>query len=651
MSTRPIIIANCSGYSGDRRSALREALDGGPVDVVVGDYLAEITLAGMAANRVRGRGEGFSTELLEQLAGCWDEIAERGIKLVVNAGGFDPAGLAARLRELPVTGRAPVVAHLEGDDLTGRLDELQARGHALESLDTGAPLSTWGHEALSANAYLGGWGIADALTAGADVVICPRVTDASLVSGPAAWWHGWGTEDWDRLAGAIVAGHVIECGPQAAGGNFSGFAELPGMVHPGFPIAEVAADGSAVITKHPGTGGAVTTDTVTAQLLYEIQGPIYLNPDVTVDLRGVALEPAGEDRVLIAGATGTPPPDTTKVAITAITGWENAFSGYLCGLDLDEKAALVEAQARDVLKDSPVELFRVDRIGSAEEDPSSIEAATVGLRFVGRAATADPLKPGAFFHRVHGTILSSIPGFHADGSSGRATRPSPLIEYWPGLVPVAALEPVVVHEDGARRAVRTVPTATPPVVPDDTPPADRAAPDGPTSRLPLGRAVHARAGDKGGNSNVGFWPGPEAWEWLRGFLTGERLRELFPEAADLPITRHELPRLRAVHVVIHGNLGTGCSSNGRLDALGKSVAEYLRARHVEIPDALVGAHLRGAEGADASPPGAAAPPGDGVRVGSVPAAAPPGDGVRVDAVPAGVHAGDGVRSDGVPTGA
>ncbi|WP_026910554.1 acyclic terpene utilization AtuA family protein [Patulibacter minatonensis] len=595
MSTRPIIIANCSGYSGDRRSALREALDGGPVDVIVGDYLAEITLAGMAARRVRGRGEGYSTELLEQLTGCLDELVERGVKLVVNAGGFDPAGLAERLRELHSGARPLRVAHLEGDDLTGRLDDLQARGHELPSMDTGRPFSSWGHDALSANAYLGAWGIADALAGGADVVICPRVTDASLVAGPAAWWHDWATEDWDRLAGAIVAGHVIECGPQACGGNFSGFTHVPGMVHPGFPIAEIEADGTAVITKHPGTGGAVTTDTVSAQLLYEIQGPIYLNPDVTVDLRDVELTTVGADRVRVAGARGTPPPATTKVAITAIIGWENAFSGYLCGLDIDAKAALVEAQARDVLAGSPVELARVDRIGSAEEDPSSIEAATVGLRFVGRAATADPLKPGAFFHRVHGTILSSIPGFHADGSSGRATRPSPLIEYWPALVPVAELEPVVVHDGGERMPVRTVPTATPPVVADDEGPAADAADPGPLTRVPLGALVHARAGDKGGNSNLGFWTGPEAWEWLRGFLTADRLRELYPEAAGLLLTRHELPHLRAVHFVVHGNLGTGCSSNGRLDALGKSVAEYVRARHVDAPEALIGSHLRGAE--------------------------------------------------------
>jgi len=584
----PIRIANCSGYSGDRREAIREILDGGDVDVIVGDYLAEVTIAAMAARRMRGRGEGFSEELLHQLDGCLDEILDRGIKLVVNAGGFDPAGLAARLRAPTPGGRTATVAHLEGDDLVGRLDELQRAGHRLESLDTGEPLSVWGHEPLSASAYLGAWGIVDALAAGADIVVCPRVTDASLVVGPAAWWHEWETEAWDRLAGAVVAGHVIECGPQATGGNFSGFAGVPGLVHPGFPIAEIDDRGDAVITKHPGTGGAVTTDTVTAQLLYEIQGPIYLNPHVTVDLRGVALADEGPDRVRISGTTGTPPPPTTKLAITAMTGWENSFNVYLCGLEIDEKAALVEAQARDVLAGSEVELHRIDRVGSAASDPATIEEATVTLRLVGRCDRPEPLKPAAFFQRVHGTILSSIPGFHAEGGTGRSTRPSPLVEYWPARVAVAALEPVVVHDDGTRAPVRAVPTATPPEVPpQDASPAMTRAGEADLVRAPLGRVAHARAGDKGGNSNVGLWTDETAWPWLRETLSTDRLRRLYPEVAALRVTRHELPNLRAVHFVLHGSLGTGCSSNGRLDALGKSVGEFLRARELEIPRALL----------------------------------------------------------------
>jgi hypothetical protein len=581
-----IRIANCSGFAGDRREAMREILDGGPVDAIVGDYLAEATIASMVARRMSGRGEGYSEELLKQLDGCLDDLVEREIKLVVNAGGFDPAGLAERIRTMGGRQR-PRVAHLEGDDLLGRLDQLRADGYALENLDTGAPLSEWGFEPSSASAYLGAWGIADALAGGADVVVCPRVTDASLVVGLAAWHHRWEHEDWDRLAGAVVAGHIIECGPQATGGNFSGFRRLPGMAHPGFPIAEIKASGEAVITKHPGTGGAVTTDTVTAQLVYEIQGPIYLNPDVSVDLREVTLTQEGPDRVRVAGSRGTPPPSTTKVAVTAAAAWENSFYIYLCGLDIEAKAALVEAQVRDVLADSGVDLFRFDLIGRPEADPASIEAATVAMRIVGRAAEPTALSGTSFYGRVHSTILAGIPGFHADGHQTRATRPSRVMEYWPARLEVAVLEPLVIHDDGTRAAVAPVPTAAPPVVAPEPGVARSAAAFGPVRREPLGSVVEARAGDKGGNSNVGIWTIPEAWPWLRETLTTDRMRDLFPEAAPLRITRHELPHLRGLHFVFHGLLGDGATSNGRLDALGKSVAEYLRARELDVPTRLV----------------------------------------------------------------
>jgi hypothetical protein len=463
----------------------------------------------------------------------------------------------------------------------------------------------------SANAYLGGWAIAAALNAGADVVICPRVTDASLVLGAGAWWHGWGPGDLDALAGAVVAGHIIECGPQATGGNFSGFSVIPGMIHPGFPIAELAGDGSAVITKHSGHGGAVTTDTVTAQLLYEIQGPLYLNPDVTVDLRTVRVEPdgcscmshgphsrpdcpvcpvgcscmSGVHRVRVSGATGLAPSPTTKVAITAVDGWENTVEAYLCGLDIDAKADLVEAQARAAIAGSGVRLHRVDRIGTAGVDPESIEAATVTLRFVGRADDPEPLAPNRFFRALASTILASVPGFHCDSHHPRATKPSPVVAYWPGLVSCAVLQEVAVLDDGTRVEVPHPHRAEVPAL--DSDPAPDPPPAGETVRVPLGRVAHARSGDKGGNSNVGIWVRPSAWEWLRAELSEARFRQLFRESAGLPVSRHEFPLLGAVHFVVHGNLGTGGSSNGRLDALGKSVGEYLRVRHVDVPLALL----------------------------------------------------------------
>jgi hypothetical protein len=596
MPKRPVRIANCAGFANDRSNSIREILDGGPVDVINGYYLAEVTLAGAAGRRSSGRPDGLSNLLISQLESCLDDILERGIKLVVNAGGFDPAGCAERIRQL-ATARPGKVAYVVGDDLLDRLDDLQRAGHDLRNLDTGEPLSSWGHPVSSANAYLGGWGIADALAGGADVVVCGRVTDASLTVGPAAWWHGWSTDDWDQLAGAVVAGHIIECGPHATGGNFSGFTRVANLVHPGFPIAEIDETGATVITKQPGTDGVVDRDTVTAQLLYEIQGLIYLNPDVAVDFSTVELRSDGEDRVLVHGATGGPPPSTTKVAITAITGWENSINLFLCGLDIEEKAALIEAQARDALAGSEVELVRVDRIGTAAVNPSSIDEATVLLRLLARSSNEKALQPSRFFRDVHSTVLGSIPGFHTDGLGYRNTRAAPLLEYWPAVVPVSELEHTVVHTDGARQAARAPAAyASGPIESRGRSSSEASSaggsqwlgPDVETVTVPLGQLAHARAGDKGGNSNVGIWAADEAaWPWLRELLTEDRVRSLFPEVGTLRITRDELPHLRAVHFVFHGFLGDGASSNGRQDALGKTVGEFLRARHVQVPRVLL----------------------------------------------------------------
>ena len=277
--TSTLLVGNCSGFYGDRLSAMREMLegtvDGRSLDVLTGDYLAELTMLILGKDTMKDPSLGYARTFVRQLEDCLGLALEKGVKIVSNAGGLNPAGLADKVREVAAgLGLDAAVAHVEGDDLR--------------------PLGLF-EGALTANAYLGGFGIAAALTGGADVVVTGRVTDASVVVGPAVAHFGWAPTAYDELAGAVVAGHVIECGTQATGGNFSGFLDLPRRDRPlGFPVAEVAADGSSVITKHAGTGGAVTVDTVTAQLVYEIQSTRYLGPDVTVHLDSVRLEQDGE---------------------------------------------------------------------------------------------------------------------------------------------------------------------------------------------------------------------------------------------------------------------------------------------------------------------------------------------------------------------
>ncbi|WXK00248.1 acyclic terpene utilization AtuA family protein [Saccharopolyspora sp. ID03-671] len=389
---RPIRIAGFSGYLGDRRSALDEAMAGDPVDVLIGDYLAEFTLAMLSARHRSDPSRGYVEYFLTQLEPHLSAIAERGVRVVVNAGGFNPAGLAEATRALVAEAGADLrVAHVEGDNVLPRLAELQAGGHDLASMDTGEPLESWRGSPVAANAYLGGWGITAALRAGADIVVCGRVTDASLTAGPAAWWHEWSRTDFDRLAASVVAGHIIECGPHATGGNFSGFTAIPGAVAPGFPIAEIADDGTTVITKHAADGGAVTTDTVTAQLVYEIQGPRYLNPDVTAHLDDLRLRQIGPDRVELSGATGSPPPPTTKVALFAPIGHQIVTALYVTGLDIDAKVALIREQAEALLAGAEAELD-VSALGTVAEDPQRQWDATAQVRIMATASEREPLQ-------------------------------------------------------------------------------------------------------------------------------------------------------------------------------------------------------------------------------------------------------------------
>ena len=577
-------IANCSGFYGDRFAAFREQLEGGPVDVVTGDYLAELTMLILYRSRAKDPAAGYARTFVSQLKASLDLVASTGVRVVTNAGGLNPAGCAAAIREaVEEAGLDLTVAHVEGDDLLPRLDHLRDT-YGLAHLDTGQALADFPMPPLTANAYLGGWGIAAALERGADIVVTGRATDASLVVGPAAWHHGWARDDWDRLAGAVVAGHVIECGAQATGGNYSSFREVPGLEHPGFPIAEVAADGSSVITKHPGTGGAVSVGTVTAQLLYEVGGPLYLNPDVTTDLSSVALTQEADDRVRVSGVRGHAPTTSTKVCINTLGGFRNRMTFLLTGLDIDAKADLVRRTFAahvdlDAIRDVSWQLVRSDH----EDAPTNAEAiATLTVT----AKDGDPNTVGrrSFANAAVEMALASYPGCTMTAPPGDA---EPFGVYWPALVPKDEITEVVVLPDGER--VELAPTPGTDATPDPAGrPAETTDTRGATTRAPLGRVVDARSGDKGGNANVGVWVrSDEAYRWLRDELTVARFRELVPDASDLEVHRHDLPNLRALNFVVVGLLGMGVSESDRVDPQAKGLGEYLRSRWTDIPTDLL----------------------------------------------------------------
>jgi hypothetical protein len=614
----PLRVGNASGFYGDRFSAVREMLDGGPLDVLTGDYLAELTMLILGRAKLKDPDAGYATTFLRQMEECLGLAYEHGVAIVANAGGLNPAALAGRLRD--IAGRLGLdvkIAHVEGDDLLPRAQEL----------GLGGP--------LTANAYLGGWGIAACLRQGADVVVTGRVTDASLVVGPAAAHFGWAPDDWNALAGATVAGHVLECGAQATGGNYAFFQEIYNVKAPGFPIAELHSDGSAVITKHPGTGGAVTSETVTAQLLYEIGGPAYRGPDVTTFFDTIDLTEEGPDRVRISGTRGAPPPPATKVCLNHLGGFRNEVTFILTGLDIDAKARLVREQMEAAIaRNRPAHVewtliggghagsgdgAATDTDTATDPDPDTGSGADTGDRdrpaagtqgaasVLLRCAVRDPGRDvvgRAFSGAAVELALASYPGLSLTSPPGSG---SPCGVFTAAYVDNAAIEQVAVLPDGTRLPVPPAPMTAADAA--DTAadsaaaraawtarqrPAEREIPPSAdpaetrTTTVPLGRIAGARSGDKGGDANIGVWARTDdQWHWLARNLTERRLKELLPETSKHTVTRHLLPNLRAVNFVIEGLLQEGVAASTRFDPQGKALGEWLRAREVDVPDELL----------------------------------------------------------------
>lgn len=597
MSTaRPVRIGNASAFYGDRLASMRLLLEnsgGGDIDVITGDYLAELTMLILWKARQKDPSTGYARTFLTQFQQVFLDCAARGIKIVVNAGGLNPSGMAEQIRGIIADAGVDLkVAHVEGDDLIPRLAELRAAGLPFTHLDTGSTLDDAGVHPVSANAYLGGFGIAAGLRRGADVVVTGRVTDAALVVGVGAWWHDWARTDYDALAGAVAAGHIIECGPQACGGNYSQLAEIADRRYPGSPIAELAHDGSFVITKHNGTGGLVSPGTVTAQLLYEVSSPAYANPDVVAHFDSMSVTVDGPDRVLVAGTKGSAPPPTLKVAMNYIGGHRNTMTMVLTGLDIEDKAAWAVDElfeilgGRETFDDVDVQLLRYD-----QPEPTRLSEATAHLRVTVKDRDRKKVDR-TFSDAVLELYVGGYPGFH---TTTPPTSASEFGVYWPTLVPADEVEHVVVHADGSREVIAhnaetAVPVEPPPAI--APPPVDL----GPTTRRPLGTVVAARSGDKGGNANVGVWTDTaERWDWLHTHLTADRFAELVPEAAGLVVRRYEFPNLRALNFVIVGFLGDGVASCTKTDPQAKGLGEYVRALSTHIPDKLVSQDTRGTD--------------------------------------------------------
>jgi len=581
-----IRIANCSGYYGDKLSAALDMIEGGPIDVLTGDYLAELTMSILFAQKMKNPDAGYVGTFLKQVRQVIKPCLERGIKIVSNAGGLNPKAMAEAVESIATElGLTIKVAYIEGDNLMPRLDELFDAGEQLANIDTQMTLSESGKKPATANAYLGAWGIKEALDQGADVVICPRVTDAAVVIGPAAWKFDWQRNNYDALAGALAAGHIIECGTQATGGNYSFFQEVPSFTNMGFPIAEIEEDGSFTITKHEGTGGIVSTGTVTAQLLYEIGAPAYLNPDVIGHFDTLNIIETAENRVRVSGCRGSTPPPTHKVCINTMGGYRNGMEILLTGLDIEEKAKLFSdtlfnsVGGRAQFDDVSEQIIRSDKV-----NPDSNEEAFASLRIIVKSSD-QKLVGRIFTAKIIEIALATFPGFTARDSAGSG---APYVVHWPALVDSKYITETVFLNGQRTDILPTNQLGLEESYYQKVPVNIPKTPNDECQTIPFGRLFGTRSGDKGGNANLGIWAKTdEAFAFLHAFLSTDKLKKLLPDTAQFEIERFELPNIRALNFYIHGILGEGVSSSTRIDGQAKSLGEYLRAKHIKAPVSLI----------------------------------------------------------------
>jgi len=586
-SENKILIGNCSGFYGDRLSAAKDMVEGGPVDVLTGDYLAELTMAILYNQRTqRGEDHGYVGTFLKQFKDVASICQEKGIKIVTNAGGLNPVSMAEKVEEIThELGLSLKVAHIDGDDLIPRLDELNNEGELLKSIEKDIPLAEYSKKPVTANAYFGAWGIKEALDKGADVVVCPRVTDAAVVIGPAAWKYNWSRDNYDALAGALAAGHIIECGAQATGGNYSFFQEVPSFSNIGYPIAEIFEDGSFTITKHPHTGGLVSVGTVTAQLLYEIGNPAYMNPDVVSHFDTLKIKQEAEDRVHVSGCRGSSAPKTHKVCINLAGGFRNGTEILLTGLDIEEKAKLVtdsifeNVGGKEQFDKVDIQLHRTDK-----ENPESNEQAQASLKISVKSQNPD-LVGRLFNAKIVELGLANLPGWTGRGGSVPSGH---YIEYWPALIDSKYISEKVHFEGETTDVIPTSQLDFEETYYQKEPYENKLPEIKKTEKVHFGRLFGTRSGDKGGCANLGVWAKTlESYAFLYDFLTVDKLRELLPDVAQYNIERYELPNILSLNFYIHDILQDGVSSSTRLDGQAKSLGEYIRAKEIDAPDYLV----------------------------------------------------------------
>lgn len=591
-------VANVSGFYGDRHGAMSEIFSSkDEVDFITGDYLAELTMFILARQMREDPSKGYVPTFLHQLKGCIDEVAEKGVKVVTNAGGLNPKALAHEVCELlRRRGLDLAVAYIDGDNVIDSVNASKAIQEFSVSQRYKSKLFITMEEVASANAYLGAFEIAQALDNGADIVICPRVTDASLVVGPAVHHFRWSRTDLDQLAGAVVAGHIVECGPQCCGGNYSLGTESLGKL-PGFPIVDIYSDGSSTVTKVSGTGGEVSIGTVTEQLLYEIGSPKYLNPDVTAHFDSIVLSQLMKDVVAVSGVKGSAPPDTYKVALNLSGGYRNQLIFALTGNDQKSKAQRLEADMRTALGEKTPTELTFQLIGPTSPQGEDQESVTSLLRIA--AKDTEKAKVGRSFSGAAVELaLSSYPGLYLLNPPRDATEFSifvPLAMSKDDVDPKIYISDFTCNFRSVQRERDVTESSSTTNSWDREDAGDCDPRDTETEQTPqrnwgktlvdaeLAQLCGARSGDKGGDANLGVWTWDDSvYLYLVELLSVEFLQRIMPELRELHVERYRLANLRALNFVVRGLLDEGVGSTLRLDAQAKALGEYFRAKRIKV---------------------------------------------------------------------
>jgi hypothetical protein len=611
---RVVRIANAGGYWGDDPFALRRQLLGPTrLDYVSVDFLAELSMSILQKQRAKDPAAGWARDFLTQIEPLLGALKGRGTRIVTNAGGVNPRGCAAALL---AAGRAQGVdlrvAVVSGDDILPRIPELRAAGADLRNMETGEAFDPIADRLVAANAYFGALPVREALRLQPDVVVCGRVTDTGITLGPMMAAFDWSETAYDRLAAGIVAGHIVECGAQATGGNFTDWRKIRSFDEMGFPILECSADGSFVVTKQPGSGGLVTCATVREQLLYEMGDPhAYLTPDGVADFTTIALAGDGRDRVRVSGIRGGPPTPFLKVSTAYSDGFKASGSLIVSGPD-------ARAKARRLAEIGWSRLFaELERAGLGR--PEATETELVGddschgrltpshtpTEILLRLSVRDPSRPrlGVFRKILPSLILSGPPGVAVTGGASQISK---VVSYWPCLVPRSTVLPVIElweQPAGASAPVCVAsrgPLAWPevpgsqasrspkPTSAAKAPPVRGPASGGSRVRLPLLALAHARSGDKGDTANIGLiGRSPECYAWLTRHVTTARVESWFRDKARGRVVRHLVPNLWAINFLLENALGGGGTRSLRLDAQGKTLSQALLRCEVEAPRRLL----------------------------------------------------------------